>query len=135
MSDLNKDLMAGIDRLENLALLINKCSAEGRLVVPIANAYPILTMTGIVVLGWLLFRQAGIAAQKLTEIFEQKGINPSQEEARAALFGKNKDAAYLDGKLKAASYFIKHCLPQADALYTAINSNDLSMMAIDDRSF
>ncbi len=135
ISDLAQDLTARIAHIEELGVFLNTCAAEGRLIVPITHAYPILNMIGIVTLGWLLFRQAGIAARRLADLIERKGIDLSKEDSQTAFIRRNADAAYFDGKLKAARYFIKHCLPQADALFTAITSNDLSAMEICDESF
>jgi alkylation response protein AidB-like acyl-CoA dehydrogenase len=135
VSDLAQDLTARINSLCEVGMFFGKCMAEGKFLVPIANAYPLLNMMGIVTLGWLLFWQAGIAAGKLASMLKRNAVDPGDAAARTAFITENSDAAYYDGKLKAARYYIKHCLPQADGLASAIKSADLSMMDIPDTGF
>ena len=135
VSDLAQDLTARINSLGEVGIFFGKCMAEGKFLVPIANAYPLLNMMGIVTLGWLLFRQAAIAAGKLADLFGQNKVEPVDTAARKAFIAENADAAYYEGKLRAARYYIKHCLPQADGLALAIKSVDLSMMDIPNAAF
>jgi alkylation response protein AidB-like acyl-CoA dehydrogenase len=135
VSDLAHDLMARIEILGRTGMFFSTCAAEGRFMVPIANAYPMLNMMGIVTLGWLLFWQAGCAAGKLADTLKQTAVDPADAASATAFIAKNGNAAYYDGKIKAARYYIKHCLPQADALAAAIQSKDLSMMDIPNTGF
>jgi len=135
VSDMAQDLTARINSLGEVGMFFGKCMAEGKFLVPIANAYPLLNMMGIVTLGWLLFWQAGIAAGKLADLLGQNKVEPVDAAARKAFIAENADAAYYAGKLKAARYYIKHCLPQADGLALAIKSADLSMMDISNAAF
>lgn len=68
--------------------------ASSKYMVPIANAYPVLNMMGIVTLGWLLFWQAGIAAGKLADLLKQNAVDPSDAASRMAFINKNDDAAF-----------------------------------------
>ena len=94
------------------------CGKEGKFLVPVANAYPFLTMMGKAMSGWLLLWQAGVAAEGLD-----------------GLSDGSKDAAFYKGKIAAAKYFIKNVLPEVDAAVTAIRNEDLSIMEIPDEGF
>jgi hypothetical protein len=83
----------------------------------------------------LLFWEAGIAATKLEILFKENQIDPKNATQRNEFVSKNKDAAFYDGKVLAARYYIKNVLPQADSLAAAIKSKDLSVMAISNQSF
>jgi hypothetical protein len=103
--------------------------------VPISNATPFTHLLGNVCLGWLLFWQAGIAATKLKILFKENQIDPKNAAQRNEFVSKHKDAAFYDGKVLGARYYIKNILPQADSLATAIKSKDLSVMGINNQSF
>jgi hypothetical protein len=135
VSDLAQDLSARVTILGEMGMFFGECMAEDKTLVPIANAYPALNMMAIVTLSWLLFWQAGIAAGKLSDLLEKNAIDPSDTAARNTFINKNEHAAFYDGKLKAARYYIKHCLPQVNALASAIKSADLSMMDIPNAAF
>ena len=111
------------------------CAKAGRFLIPVANAYPFLMMMGKVILSWLLLWEAGVAAEKLTALHQEKGIDPRNAGQVQALIRDHRDAAFYTGKQAAARYFIKHVLPEVHAASTAIRSEDLSMMEIADESF
>jgi hypothetical protein len=55
--------------------------------------------------------------------------------ALSALVKENKEAAFYDGKIKGARYFIKNVLPEIEGTIKAIKSEDLSIMEIAAESF
>jgi hypothetical protein len=81
-------------------------------------------------MGWLLFWQAGIAARKLESILNTNDINPLDAQQKGEFISQNKDAAFYEGKILGARYFIKNILPGADALAKGIKSEDLSLLAL-----
>jgi hypothetical protein len=112
-----------------------RCAGEGKMLVPIANATPFAHLMGEVCMGWLLFWQAGIAAKALNAICKDNRIDPLNVGQRAEFLGRNQEAAFYDGKVQSARFFIKNVLPQADALAAAIRNEDLSIMAVQNDSF
>jgi alkylation response protein AidB-like acyl-CoA dehydrogenase len=112
-----------------------KCAGQGKQLVPIANATPFAHLMGEICMGWLLLWQAGIAAKTLDTMLRDERIDPRDEGRRAEFLGHNPEAAFYDGKVQSARFFIKNVLPQADALAAAIRNEDLSVMAVHDSSF
>jgi len=112
-----------------------RCAGEGKMLVPIANATPFAHLMGEVCMGWLLFWQAGVAAKALNTLYKDNRIDPLNGAQRAEFLGRNQEAAFYDGKVQSARFFIKNVLPQADALAAAIRNEDLSIMAVHNGSF
>ena len=61
--------------------------------------------------------------------------DPRDEAQRSTLLSQNRQAAFYDGKIHSARYFIKNVLPQVDGVAAAIQNEDLSLMAIHDVGF
>jgi alkylation response protein AidB-like acyl-CoA dehydrogenase len=135
LRDLTGEVRARVDLLGEMGLYFVKCFKGGKALVPIASGASIIDFIGDVCLAWVLFWQAGIAARRLAAILEEHGIDPRDAAARDALSSRHRDAAFYDGKVHSARYFIKNVLPQADALAAAIRSEDLSSMGIHEASF
>jgi len=135
VKDLAADVSAGVNALADMGMFFASCGKQGKFLVPVGNAYPFLMMMGKIVCAWLLFWQAGIAQEKLGALCKAKGVNAADPFALAPFLKENKDAAFYDGKVKSAQYFIKNVLPEVDAVVKAIKSEDLSMMEIADEGF
>ncbi len=135
LSDLAEDVQAGVNLLGEMGLFFANCGREGKFMVPVGHAYPFLMMMGKIVSGWLMLWQAGIAKEKLDELAKGKGVDSSNREAWVAFIRDNSDAAFYEGKVLSARYFIKNVLPEADAAAKAIKSEDLSVIEIVDESF
>jgi hypothetical protein len=135
IQDLAVDVQFRVTLLGEMGMFFLKCAKEDKTLVPISNATPFAHLVGNVCLGWLLFWEAGIAAKNLEMVLKENHIDPKNATQRSELLSKNKDAAFYDGKILAARYYIKNILPQTDYLATAIKSEDLSVMAIDNESF
>ncbi len=135
VSDLAAMAKKGVDALASMAVYFGECAQTDRLLVPVANAVPFLKGTGTVVLGWLLSWQAAVAHEKLAVLCSNKGVDSKDPEQSRQLIGDNKTAAYLDGKIHGARYFLNNVLPQAHALFEAVKKEDLSIMSIADDGF
>jgi hypothetical protein len=86
-------------------------------------------------MGWLLFWQAGVAAKRLNTMCRDNRIDPLNAVERGKFVAGNKEAAFYDGKVQSARFFIKNVLPQVDGLAAAIRNEDLSIMAVHNDSF
>lgn len=135
IADLVAEAQAAVNLLAELGMLFAKCAKEGKFMVPVANAYPFLMLMGKVILAWLLLWEAGVAKEKLGKVSREAGIDPEDGLALGQLIKSNIDAAFCDGKIKSARYYVKHVLPEVEAAARAIKSEDLSMIDIADESF
>jgi alkylation response protein AidB-like acyl-CoA dehydrogenase len=135
LKDLADDVQAGVDALAGMSLFFASCAKAGKFLVPVGNAYPFLMMMGKIISAWLLLWQAGIADGKLAALCNDKGVNASDPAALATFARENKEAAFYDGKLKGARYFIKNVLPEIEGTIRAIKSEDNSIMDIVQESF
>ncbi len=135
LSDLAEDVQAGVNLLGEMGLFFANCGKEGKFMVPVGHAYPFLMMMGKIVSAWLLLWQAGIAREKLDALAKESGVDPSDKAGWAGFVKDNKDAAFYEGKVLSARYFIKNVLPEADVAAKAIKSEDLSILEIIDESF
>lgn len=130
-----EDVQAAVNALAETAMFFASCGKAGKFLIPIGNAYPFLMMMGKIVCAWLLLWQAQIAQEKLSALCGAKGVSAADPFALAPFIKENKDAAFYDGKIKSAKYFIKNVLPEIDATVKAIKSEDLSIMEIAEESF
>ena len=134
IADMAKDVKEYIDVMAQTGMFFAGCSKEGKFMVPITNAYPFLNMVGCISLAWLHLWMAGVAQQKLDEIYKAKGITDDKK-AMKALAGEDKEVAYYQGKVFGAEYYIKNVLPTAKSYAEAVKKEDMSLMKIHDASF
>jgi len=80
-----------------------------------AAASDYLRLFGIVALGYMWARMAGVAAARLP--------------------ATDGDASFYSTKLATARFYIERILPQAGALYASIKSGKAAMMAVDEAAF
>ncbi len=125
-AEIAKAVRKALGRIEEAAFIFMQASAEGRLVVPLSYAHPFLRMFGTVVCAWLLTWEAAVAAKKLEE---------AKSAGKALEVGEDKEAAFYQGKLLSARYFATNVLPQVEALFQGIQSQDLSMVEMHEESF
>jgi len=130
IGDLAQDVHGKIQLLGQIGMFFGRCAQKGNLLVPVSNATPFMHLMGHVCMGWLLFWQAGIAAQKLASILDTNNIDPLDSQQKGQFLDQNREAAFYEGKVLGARYFIKNILPQAEALAKGIQSEDLSLMAL-----
>jgi alkylation response protein AidB-like acyl-CoA dehydrogenase len=135
LKDLAAEVQAGVSTLAETAMFFAACGRAGEFLVPVGNAYPFLMMMGKVVCSWLLLWQAGVALEKLEGICGARGVAVSDRKALEALFKDNPDAAFYEGKITAARYFIMNVLPEVHSAAKAIKSKDLSIMEIPEEGF
>ena len=135
LKDLAADVQAAVNLLAETGMYFAGCAKAGRFLIPVANAYPFLMMMGKVIMSWLLLWEAGVAAEKLSDLYREHGVDPQDAGQVQAFVKVHQDAAFYAGKGASASYFIKHVLPEVYAASIAIKSEDLSMIEIADESF
>jgi alkylation response protein AidB-like acyl-CoA dehydrogenase len=135
VQDLAADVGQKIQLLGEMGSYFAACAQQGKMLVPVANATPFAHFMGEICMGWLLFWQAGVAAKRFNTICRDNRIDPLNAGERGKFVGSNKEAAFYDGKVHSARFFIKNVLPQVDGLAKAIRNEDLSIMAVHNDSF
>lgn len=80
------------------------------------NTTRLLMAAGDLVIGWLLLRQAEIAAAKLAD-------------------GAGKDTAFYEGKVAAARFFARQVLPRITAERAVAEATDNALMELDEAAF
>ena len=133
--DLTGDLEKRVNLLREMGLYVANCFKEGKAILPICNGMPLVYLMGDICVAWMLFWQAGIAARRLAAICKENGVDGRDAAKRNELVSRNEDAAFYAGKVHSARFFIKNILPDVDGVATAIKSEDLSSMAVQDKSF
>ena len=81
-------------------------------------------------MAWMLLWRATVAVPKL-----EKLAGGADEAAIQSKVAKNKDAAFYDGQLKAAEFFIHSMLPATIGKMNAIAGTNPAAVDIHERSF
>ena len=95
-----------------------------------ANAVPFLKVMGDVIMAWMLLWRAVVAAPGL-----EKLVGDLQGEDRLGKIAKNKNAAYYEGQIKTAEYFIQNVLPVTMGKMDSIVKGNGSVVDIPEASF
>jgi hypothetical protein len=135
LPELASEVQTSVNALAEIAMFFAGSAKAGKFLIPVANATPFLMAMGKIVTAWMLLWQAGVAKEKLADLCRGAGVDPTDGGALGALIGGNADAAFYDGKIRSARYFILHVLPEVYAAFRSIRSEDLSMMDIADAGF
>jgi len=106
---------------------------NGRPYYPFLQSTPFLEAAGDVFTAWFLLWGAVVAHEKLTALYEKKKI--TDEGKQNDFIRKNAEAAFLDGKIKSARFFIGNILPITDGRIAALQWSDASAWEIQDKSF
>ncbi len=93
-------------------------------------AHPFLDVVGDLVMGWMLLWRASVAAPRLRKI---AGSLEPADVAKAA--EKNRDAAFYEGQLKTAEFFIETILPVTLGKLNAIERLNGAAVYIPEISF
>jgi alkylation response protein AidB-like acyl-CoA dehydrogenase len=89
---------------------------------------------GDITVGWLLLWQAVIAQKKLMALAEEKGFEIDAE-GIGKLSAENSTAAFYNGKLASARYFISNIVSLASAKADAIRRMDKAALEIGENEF
>jgi alkylation response protein AidB-like acyl-CoA dehydrogenase len=119
-----------LHRLGNLAIYIGKQAMSEDYKVAFAHATPFLEVTGDIIMAWMLLWRANVAAPKLAEL-----VKEAQGEERRSVIEKNKNAAFYDGQLKSAHYFIQTVLPATIGKMNAIENGCRAVVDIPEGGF
>jgi hypothetical protein len=131
LSDLASKTKAAANRLQETAMHIGKTAASLDCKVAYAFATPFLEVMGDVIMAWMHLWRAQAAYPKLEKLFGKA----DDKEKRKNIIRKNKEAAFYDGQIKTASYYINAMLPATLGKMDAIQNEDRAVIEIDEKSF
>jgi len=130
LEDLAARVDESVNRLGEVAMHLGKTALSPDLKVAFAYAKPFLDVMGDVCMAWMLLWRATIAVPKLEKL--AGGLDPNARHKKAA---KNKDAAFYEGQLQSARYFINSILPITMGKMNAIEAGDPAVVEIPEASF
>ena len=102
LKDLADKLEDALNRLQEVAGHLTKQMRSSDIKLAFSFASPFLEVMGDVLVGWMLLWRASVAKPALDKI-----IKDSQSEEYLEMIKKNKNAAFYEGQLKSAQYFIE----------------------------
>lgn len=116
-----------LDLIAQTAMSFMEMTGKGDFNYPMLSASDFLNMFATVVVAYYLLDQSVRAHAKLAKLLEEKVDDPSQHKS---FIRENEEAAFLDGKIKTARFFVHRILPQVRAAFKAIESGDRSALEI-----
>jgi hypothetical protein len=119
-----------LNRLSEVAMHISKTAFSKDMKLAFAYAHPFMEVVGDVIMAWLLLWRAEVAVPRL-----EKLAGSSDTEAIRSKIAQNKDAAFYDGQLKAAEFFIYSMLPATMGKMNAIAAPHPAAIDIHEKSF
>jgi alkylation response protein AidB-like acyl-CoA dehydrogenase len=106
-----------LNRYGETAIFLGKKAMGSDVKLAFAQAYPFLDVTGDIVMAWMLLWRAVVAQPRLAALLEGSA-DP------ALLIADSKEAAFYDGQIRAAAYFIRSRLPVTEGKINAILESD-----------
>ncbi len=117
-------------RLEEVALHMGKTFMSPDIKIALSFASPFLEVMGDTVMAWMLLWRATVAAPKLKILLgEANGLE------RLEKISKNMNAAFYEGQIKSAEFFINTILPITMGKMNAIEGNSSAVADILEGSF
>jgi hypothetical protein len=117
-------------RLSEVAIHLGRTAISPQLKVAFAHAHPFLDVMYDVVMAWMHLWRATVALPKLEKLAAGSDVATVKQKV-----AKNKDAAFYDGQLKSAEFFIHTILPTTLGKMNAILAGNPAAVEIDERSF
>jgi hypothetical protein len=85
---------------------------------------------GDVITGWMLLWRAAVSLPKLEKI-----VDGLDDKKKAEKLEKDKNAAFYDGQIQSARYFINAVLPIALGRLSAVRTGEDAVLKISERGF
>jgi alkylation response protein AidB-like acyl-CoA dehydrogenase len=119
-----------VNQLGEVALHLGKTALSPEFKVAFAFAKPFLDVVGDVCMAWMHLWRATVAVPKLEKL--AGSLDPAARSAQAI---KNKEAAFYEGVLQSARYYINADLPGTMGQMNAIKASDASTIEIPEAAF
>ncbi len=123
----------GLKSLQEAIQHIGSLVGGGEMGAGFLEATPLLEIFGDVLLGWLHLWQAEVACAKLAKIREEAGAG--SEEEQKALAARNPEAAFLEGKIATAKFYMGRLLPLVAGKVDGLKRKETSPLEIPDEGF
>jgi hypothetical protein len=123
-------LEESLGRLGETAMHLGKTAMSPAMKVAFSFATPFLEVMGDVIMAWMLLWRATISVPKLKQI-----LGDSTGDDRLEKINKNKNAAFYEGQIKSAEYFIEAVLPATLGKMSAIQKTNSAVVDIPEASF
>ncbi len=130
LAKLAEKLERATERLSETAMYIAKTAMSLEAKTAFASASPFLEAMGDTIMAWMLLWRATVSASKLQEL-----VGDAVNEDRIKKITKNKNAAFYEGQLKSAEYFIQTILPITIGKMNSIMESTSSVIDIPEASF
>jgi hypothetical protein len=130
LEDVAARVDAAANRLGETAMYLGKTAISSEFKVAFAFAKPFLDVMGDVCMAWMLLWRATLAVPKLEKLVGGLDLKARQEKA-----DKSKDAAFYEGQLQSAKYFINSILPITMGKMNAIEAGDAATVEIPEAAF
>ena len=126
---LGENLEAALNRYGEVAVFLSKRTRGADIKLAFTQAHPFLDVTGDIILAWMLLERAACAHPRLQRLTKQA---PDA----AQIITANGEAAFLDGQIKTAAYFISTTLPVTIGKIKSIMQGDAAaIMETAERTF
>ncbi len=106
-----------LNRYGETAIFMGKKAMSPAVKIAFTQAQPFLDVTGDIIMAWMLLWRAAVAQPRLAELL-------GDTEDPAGRIAANKEAAFYDGQIRAATYFIRSQLPVTEGKINAILDGD-----------
>ena len=116
-----------------LTMYFAQAGKSGDFLLPILNACKYLEILGDVVVGHFLIEAGGIAAEKLTALYDAKGADSIGKQK--GLQRTDADAAFYSGRIASAKFFANDILTTVKARCEAVKMGDKTALEMTEESF
>ena len=130
LEDLAERVDASVNRLAETAMALGATAMSERVMTAFAYASPFLMALGDVVLGWMHLWRATAAAPKLEKLAGTLDPQVRREKAEA-----DRKAAFYEGQIRTAEYFIRTVLPETMGTMAVIAEADDTVVDMLEASF
>ncbi|MFW6335067.1 MAG: acyl-CoA dehydrogenase C-terminal domain-containing protein, partial [Desulfosalsimonas sp.] len=119
-----------VSSLGDAAMHMGKNAASQKLRTAFAHAMPFLDVLGDVIMAWMLLWRASVAEPGLEKI-----LKDADKQEREKKISKNKNAAFYEGQVQSAFYFIQTHLPVTIGRINAIKADCSAVVDIPEPGF
>ncbi|MBC2744165.1 MAG: acyl-CoA dehydrogenase [Desulfosarcina sp.] len=130
LKPLSMAMETAADQLGETAMVIGKQAMSPTFKTAFAFAHPFMMAMGDVIMGWMLLWRAAVSEPKL-----EKLVGHLESEKKAEKLEKDKNAAFYNGQIQSARYYINAVLPVALGRLTAVRAGDNAVLEISERGF
>ncbi len=136
LADMAEKMEKAVNKLGEVAMHIGGMAMSPKVMHAFAFAHPFMEVCGDIVMAWMLLWRATIAAPKLESILgeDANGTGVDYVE-RLSKIESNKNAAFYEGQIRSAEYFINCILPITHGKIKAIMGGNGAVVEIPEAAF